>query len=744
MFLAFALFSVYVLSPKLRPYVAVIAILLFIACIVASGIFSEKFRTGSAIFIIAALLMSFGAVFYARNISEKNDLPITYADGTVHDIKAEITKVSYIGSYSSSYHIDVLEIDGDDVDFSAVMEIEGMSYFEYGDIISSSVLFSNVEEDTVYLKGKNIFVCAQAQTAEFSSKAEKDIEYYLHTANEYVLERMVDILGEDIGGFCGALILGNRKYVSRGLRLDFSRIGVSHLLALSGLHLSIVAQTLDFLLKSFLKKRYRNILLISSCWAFALFTGLSFSVIRAAIMLTAVFAADMFGEQNDSLTSLTAAVFFITLFNPNAVYDVGFWLSVSATLGIILVRPATDSLFCKWKKPKKNKILRALHAVCKYFYGILAMSIAAFLFTLPITYFAFGEVSIVGLVSNFVFLPIANILLVLCIFFIPLSYVPYVSDIVSFLCKNTAELMIFLAERISDIRGVSVSLDYPFSVYIFTVLAVCLVSFIFVKKLTLLKLGTCIFAFCAAFFSCLGVYSAITENDVNISVKTASSGEFISFESDGESYVIDISTGKYSLMYEGFESVKGFSITEIDNLVLTHYHIHHINSVERLSDFMKIRNILLPLPETEKESEYYLSLTLLLQKLQIPFSTYKRGTVYKNKDVSIDFAPLYKLSRSSKPIVAFSVNVEGSTFSYIESAALEGIYDYGEYLISEVVFMGTHGPSRKFRVSAEELYGAKHVIFVEGNEKYFRDTECIENIYIISENDGIYRILYDN
>lgn len=744
LFLAFALFSVYVLVPLLRPYIAIIGIVLSILCLVIGGLLSEKIRAGSVIFLMLTVLISSCSILYAKNVSARNEDPLSYVDGETHKIKAKITKVSYIGAYSSSYHVDVTGIDGKAADFSAALEIDGVSAFEYGDMISFDATFSEASEETVYLKGKSIFVCAETQTVEFRKRGEKDLAYYLYTTNEYLSKRMVNILGEEVGGFCAALILGNRTYVSKGLRLDFSRVGISHLLALSGLHLSIVAQTLDFLLKNFVKKRYRNIILIVSCWGFALFTGLSVSVVRAAIMLTAVFLADIVGEQNDSLTSLMIAVFCIALFNPNAVYDVGFWFSVSATLGIILVRPATDALFYKWKKPLKNKFLRAFHSVCKYFYGILTMSLAAFFFTLPVSYCAFGEISVVGILSNFVFLPLATILLVLCIFFVPFSYVPYASDVVTFLCKNVAKVVIALAERISDIHGVSASLNYPFAIYIFAGLAVCLVLCIFVNKLTLTKLGALALAFCAAFFSCWGIYSHITKNDVNVAISTIKSGEFVSFEDDGETYVIDVSTGKYSFMYEGLLSIKDFACTEVDNLVLTHYHNYHKNSIERLSDVIKIGNILLPEPETETEEELYSQLVAMLQKLEIPFLTYERGTVYASGNVSIDFAPLYKISRSTKPIIAFKANINGSTFSYIESASFEGIYDYENYFNSDVVFVGSHGPSRKFRVSAEQLYVAEHVIFVESNEEYFRDTEGIENIYYIGEDDGVLRILYKN
>ncbi len=744
LFLFIALFSLYTLVPLLRPYIAFAGIFLCISCIALGGAFSEKLRRGSVIFIVLSLAVAGLSIVRAAFFTDKSEAPILYADGSAYKITAQVTEVNHKGTYSSSYIVNVTSVSGESADFGASLEINQITFFEYGDIISCNAVFEEAEDETLYLRGKNIFVRAEADDAIFSQKAEKDIKYHIYKANEYMCERMVDMLGKDAGGFCAALILGNRTYVSSGMRLDFARIGISHLLALSGLHLSILAQTLDFILRGFLKKKYRNIILIASCFGFAVFTGLSASVIRASVMLAVFFTADIFGEENDSLTALSIAAFLILFFDPSSAYDIGFWLSVGATLGIVVMRPALDGLFYKWQKPRKNKLLRALYGVCKYFYGILSMSLAAFIFTLPAAYFAFGEISLIGIFSNFVFIPLATVLLVLCALLVPFSFVPYADKALSFLCANLAEFLLDTAHTVSNMNGVNASLDYPFAPFIFIAFALCLLACVFINRLSILKIGALSLSFCIAFFSCLGVYSHITNGDVNLSLATGKSGEFISFKADGETYVIDVSTGKYSHMYEALMSVKNFSCTEVDNLVLTHYHVYHQNSIYRLSDKIKIRNVLLPYPQNESEEECFDQIRDMLERQGIEYTVYARGSVYTKGEVEIDFAPLYKISRSEKPIIAFKINALEAEFSYIESAAFEGKLDYGKYFSSDVIFVGSHGPNRKFSSSAEVLSSAQYVIFSDGTEENFRETETISNVSCINEDNKILTVLYDN
>ena len=724
------LFFLRVLFPGLGGAYIAVAAVCALACFALGGGFRR--RAGSILFAALILAASCLAVFYGAKTAEKNGTALSYADGRSYDVTARITEVSYTSAYASSYRVEVQDVGGKPVSFGAMLEIERGTSFEYGDIISFEAVFAELGGEEAYLRGKNIFVTATAQDAARTGEAQKGIEYYLKSANSYLCSRFVSLLGRETGGFCSALILGNRSYIGSGLRLDFARLGISHLLALSGLHLSVITQTLDFLLRGFMKKRARGALLILCAFAFALFTGLSASVLRAAVMLAFVFAADIFGEENDSITALFAAVWVILLVNGNAVYDVGFLLSASATLGIILVRPAADALFARWQVPRGRVLLRALRSAVKYFYGIFTMSTAALAFTLPVTGYVFGAFSVAGVAANFVFLPIASVLLAACVLFVPLSFVPLLGEAVGFVCDASAKLLMFLAEQFSQARGIYASLRYPFMPYLLAALAVCLFACIFVRRLTL------------AFAACFGVYAHACAGEMRVSIGSGRSGEYASFSAGGENYVIDISTGGYAFMRDALGSIDYFADTEVDNLVLTHYHNHHAGAIERLCDVVKIRRVLLPKPETEKETEHFTYITESLTRHGITFEVYTRGEVYVCGEVSLNFAPMRKMSRSEKPLVAFTVAYGDMTFSYVEGAALESAFDYSAYLCAQTVFVGAHGANRKFGVYADVFADAGRVIFAGGAREYFRGTEYLAEVYDTADYGGEMEILYEN
>jgi competence protein ComEC len=638
----------------------------------------------------------------------------------------------------------VREIGGETADIRAILELERSSFFEYGDIITFSAALEETREEEAFLRAEKIFVRAVADDAVRTGEEKTGILHRISVVNQNMAERMVNLMGRDAGGFCAAIILGNKSYVDSEIKLNFSRAGISHLLALSGLHLSVLAGALDMILRGFTKKKTRGIILIISCFAFAIFTGLSASVLRASVMLAFVFAADIFGEENDSLTALFAAVWVILIFSGSAVYDVGFQLSAAATLGIIIVRPACDALFAKWKRPRKNKLLGAIRAVVKYFYGIFTMSAAAIIFTLPIIGYTFGEISLAGLWANFLFLPLASVLIVICTLLVPISYVPVLDAALAWACKLTSEAMISLAASVSDIRGISLSLRYPFVPYLLAVLALALVVCIFIKRLSLLKIGAGVLALVLSFAVCFGAYSGITSGDMTVRIGSDRSGEYVAFAADGESYIVDISTGGTEFVRDALESRKLFCETEIDNFIMTHYHDHHAGAIFRLCESVKIRRVILPVPETDGEEADLAYISETLSAKGIEMVLYTRGEAFENGEVKIAFAPMQKISRSEKPLVAFTLEYAEWSFSYIEGAALESSFDYSEHLSSQTVFVGAHGAARKFTASAEAFSGASCVIFAEGAMEYFRGTEYLAEAYDIGAYGGEMTILYDN
>jgi hypothetical protein len=234
----------------------------------------------------------------------------------------------------------------------------------------------------------------------------------------------------------------------------------------------------------------------------------------------------------------------------------------------------------------------------------------------------------------------------------------------------------------------------------------------------------------------------MTRSDVRVVAASDSSREYVVFDALGENYVVDISTGGYSFMYDAVSAAKGLSHTEIDNLVLTHYHIYHPNSIYRLSQAVKLRNIILPAPETADEREIFAEITALLSRLGISHETYVRGETYTGRGVAIDFAPRRNIPRSVKPLVAFCVRAGDASFAYIEGAALEAELDYAEILSAQTVFVGDHGPNRKIHTSADALLSADRVILSDTAAEYM--PEAVENAHFehISESGGVVDIIY--
>lgn len=717
---------------------AAIAVLFF----VLGGGFAK--RAASIIFALFVFGFTALPLLYGAHVASRGEAALAYAERGEAKAAATVTEVRFRSAYASSYLVDVTEVGGEKADFRALLEIEDGTFFEYGDIIEFTAVFEGTEKEEEYLRAENIFLRATAEDAARKGRTETGLLHKLDEINEGAARRFVKAMGGEAGGFCAAIILGNKKHVDAGVRLDFSRAGISHLLALSGLHLSVLAGALDILLRGAVKKKARGVILIISCFAFALFTGLSASVVRASVMLAFVYAADIFGEENDSLTALFSAVWVILLADGNAAYDVGFQLSACATLGIILVRPACDALFSRWKRPRKNELLAALRSAAKYFYGIFTMSAAATIFTLPIVGFTFGEVSLAGLFSNFVFLPLATVLIVLSALFVLFSPVPLLGTALTWLCRILADAVIALAAKVSDIREVSLSLRYPFVPYLLVLLAVALTACIFVKKLSLAKLGAGVLAFALAFGACFGAYRGMTAGDMTVCIGSGKSGEYAAFSAGGENCVIDISTGGTAFVRDSLESRKVFCNTEIDNFVLTHYHDHHAGALCRLSESVKIRRVLLPVPETEGEEDDFAYISEALARIGIEYELYRRGETVDCGGAKISFAPMQKLGRSVKPLVAFRVEYGEESFAYIEGAALESGFDYGFYLSSQTVFVGAHGPARKFRASAEAFAYASNVIFAGGARELFRGTEYLAVTHDIAAYGGKMTILYDN
>ena len=207
----------------------------------------------------------------------------------------------------------------------------------------------------------------------------------------------------DAEAVLAAMVLGDKSFLTRELRQSYAQTGASHILALSGLHLSIIYLLLTRLMQGRRRFWLSQVLIVLSIWGFALLTGLSVSVVRAATMLTVYALFELGGRRHAPLGVLSFTAIVMLLTDSSALFDIGFQLSFMAMLGILLFCP----LFEEWVPTK----WLMEHPPVRWLYGLVSVSIAAQLGTAPLVAFHFGQFSTWFLLTNLVVIPFATAIL---------------------------------------------------------------------------------------------------------------------------------------------------------------------------------------------------------------------------------------------------------------------------------------------------------------------------------------------
>lgn len=277
-----------------------------------------------------------------------------------------------------------------------------------------------------YYASKNIHMFAYFSdygSIKIDETANKPIHYYILKFREELISRVKLLLGNEESSVAIGMFLGYKFDISSEVRTSFNRVGISHLLAVSGYHMAVIVNFM-FVLLGFLKipKKLSNILIMFIAILFMALTGFSSSIMRAGIMYIIYLFGKIISRKTDSLNSLGLATFLICIVNPFSAGDVGLLLSVSATLGIIVLSPIISSWF-------RNKTSNVVFGK-KYLYlitDILAVTLSANLFTMPITMLTFKYLYIISPLANILIVFAFSAMMFCLIIAIILSYLGFLS-----------------------------------------------------------------------------------------------------------------------------------------------------------------------------------------------------------------------------------------------------------------------------------------------------------------------------
>ena len=286
-----------------------------------------------------------------------------------------------------------------------------------------------------------------------------------------------------------AMTLGDKSRLTNDLREVYSISGASHVLALSGLHIGIIYALMVLVVGYRRLGWLREILVIVGIWAYAFFTGLSPSVVRASVMITVYSLVSLANRDRMSLNTLSLTAIIMLLWNPLYLYDVGFQMSFMAVLFILLFyKPLYSLMPERWLHPSSGRFVKnasrsvgfssslggcpgeVFSSLFRWAWAMVVVSLCAQMGTFPLTMYYFGRFSTYFLLTNFLVIPLAICILYLTAAMLLLSWWPAVQ---SFIAKPLIWLVDFQNTALrwiadlpaSHIENISLSRIHVFIIY---------------------------------------------------------------------------------------------------------------------------------------------------------------------------------------------------------------------------------------------------------------------------------------
>jgi competence protein ComEC len=249
----------------------------------------------------------------------------------------------------------------------------------------------------------------RVMTAEISqqqmSRIDRSKTFFLRQRVKLLERLQREGLEGDVYAVVAAMALGDKSALTKDLKNVYSLTGASHVLALSGLHLGIIYTLISFLIVGRRWQMVSQLICILSIWTFVFLVGMSVSVVRSAIMLT-IYALLSLGHRDKmSVNTLAFAALAMLVVSPRSLFDIGFQMSFMAVLSILLWMPVFMGVF-------SERFLMEHHWV-KWGWGMVAVSVAAQTGVAPLVAYYFGRFSSYFLLTNFIVIPAATLILYL-------------------------------------------------------------------------------------------------------------------------------------------------------------------------------------------------------------------------------------------------------------------------------------------------------------------------------------------
>ena len=462
-----------------------------------------------------------------------------------------------------------------------------------GQTVTAQVKFQDaarLREDTITnFTSQGVFLLAyqRGEDAAYDTGSAGSPRWWPARAARAMQEHVAELFDGDEAAFLSAILTGDTSALSDEARSDLSEAGLSHILAVSGMHCGFL-MTLLSLLGSY-RRRLMAAVGVPVLVFYAFLTGASPSVVRACIMVLFGLAAPLFQRDSDPPTTLSAALFLILLANPFAAASISLQLSFGAMAGLLWLTPRIQDLLLGERS--RGRVYRLLASS-------LSATVGAMVFTVPLCAVYFGSLVLISPVSNLLCLTASSLVFMLGLGAVLLSFLWMpLGAVIGFVPALLAKYILWAAGLLSSIPHHALYFTNPYLKYWLVFLYVLFAAACFLRPRQRRKyaVATALAAVSLAVTVYLGA-PHYTRSGLDAYVLDVGQGESVLLSSGGRFALVDC--GSRNSWYDAggiaADHLATMGCGTLDYLILTHYDYDHVSGVTELLARTRVDTLLLP------------------------------------------------------------------------------------------------------------------------------------------------------
>ena len=618
-----------------------ISIAFFVVPVIFIGIYLSRKKKIKKYFIwllISLVISNLQITLLAKSFSEKyknigENLEIV---GTV--ISNPIDK-----EYKNQYTLKVEKIDENkkyqntNLQLNVKKEKENLSY---GDKI---IVKGNFEEASTarneggfnykqYLKTKKIYgiVTVDKKDVKVVNKNNTNIiELLANKVRNSMKEKIEQNLTDATSGLLSGMLIGDKSNLPKEIQEDFRNSSLSHILAISGMHVAYVMLGITFIIsKMKFSKKMSKIITIVILLFFIILTGKTASVERACFMSVYAILASLLHKRANVLASISISILIILIINPYSILDIGLQLSYGGTLGIVLIYPILKK--GKKEKAKENKFQKLIQKIKEKILDIIRITVSANLVIFPIILYQYNTMSFTFIISNLLISSIIGIIIIL----------GFMSVFASYIFMPLAKVMFFLTQILLNILAQTAHLcaKLPFSkvyfptpkIYVILIYYLFLIYIILAKRniISVKKISKKIFIIFIIIVIILNLIVKVIPKEFTISFIDVGQGDSMLISTPkGKRILVDGGGTRDSENFDvGRQTLIPYllnkGITKLDYIIISHFDSDHVGGILSVLEELKAEKVIIC---KQEENENYKKFKEIVKDKKIKVYVVKKG-----------------------------------------------------------------------------------------------------------------------